>query len=105
MMQKQRRPSEFHELGMSNEEHDELVEEYCKGNGELGGVKFLVGVRPTTRGFSKSFSRRELKEELNTSVENSAAFHYANQANFNIVYKLIYRRKERKKFVGEALQT
>jgi len=35
-----------------------LSEEDCKGNGELGGVGFLVEVRPTTKGLSKSFSTR-----------------------------------------------
>jgi len=59
-----------------------LVVEEFNGIGELGWARFLVEVRPTTKGFSKSFSRRKLKEELNTSAENSATFHYVNQAMF-----------------------
>jgi len=45
------------------------MKEVSNENGELGGVRFLVEVMPTTKGFSKSFSRRELKEKLNTSAE------------------------------------
>jgi len=82
-----------------------LAEEDCKGNGELGGVGFLVEVSPTTEGFSKSFSRRELKKEINTRAENSTAFHYVNKAHLYIAYTVICRRKEMEKLVGEALQT
>jgi len=40
---------------------------------------------------------RELKEELNTSVEEILQhFINVNQANLYIAYILIYRRKERK---------
>ena len=57
-----------------------LGEEDFNRNGELGGVGFLVEVRLTTKGLFKSFSRRELKEELNTRVEKFAAFYYVNQS-------------------------
>jgi len=50
----------------------ERMKEVCgrrlQWNGELNRVGFLVEVWQTTKGFSKSFSRRELKEELNTSA-------------------------------------
>jgi len=46
------------------------------GNDELVGVGFLIEVRPTINGFSKSFSRRELKDELKTRVGKfSTTFH------------------------------
>jgi len=41
-----------------------LVIEDFNGNGELGGVRFLVEVRPTTKGFSKSFSMNNSKKSL-----------------------------------------
>jgi len=41
------------------------VEEAVQWNGELGGLGFMINVRPTIKSFSKSISRRELKEELN----------------------------------------
>jgi len=46
------------------------MEEDLHENDELVGVGFLIEVRPTIKGLSKSFSRRELKEELKTSAGN-----------------------------------
>jgi len=68
------------------------VEEYCNGNGELGGVGFLIEVRQTIKGFSKSFSRRELKEKSLKQVLKKFQQHFIKeiQANLYIAYTLIY---------------
>jgi len=81
------------------------MEEALHGNDELVRVGFLIEVRPTIKGFPKSFSRRELKEELKTGV-GKIQQHFIKkvQANLYIAYKLIHRRKEWEKIVGEALQ-
>jgi len=41
-----------------------LVEEDCKGNGELGGIGVLVEVRPTTKSFSKFSQEESSKKSL-----------------------------------------
>ena len=85
----------FHELCMRQWRKDEDCESSLHMNGELGGVWFLVEVRPTTKGFSKSFSREENSKKSLTSTENSTTFHYFNEANLNIVHLFIWGKRRK----------
>jgi len=71
-------------------------------NGELGGVGFLVEVRSTTNGLSKSFSRRGHKGSVGNFQQH---FIKMIQTIVHLAYTSIYGRRVKQKLVGEAWQT